>query len=100
MKGLKIFSILVAAALLLTPACALARTNFSFSLNLYDFIQPRCAPVPVIVAPPPPPPIYYYPPRPIYPCFQQRTYVKEYHHHHHHYDVCDDEPMHPYSFHD
>ena len=89
MKGLKFFTILVAAAIVLTPACALARTHFSFSLNLFESLQPLRAPVPVIVAPPPPPVYYCPPPMPV-PYYQQRTYVKEYHHHH--YNVCPVQP--------
>lgn len=93
MKGLKIFSVLVAAALLLTPASALARTNFSFSLNLFDCLQPLIAPVPVFVAPPPPP-VYYCPPPCPVPYYQQRTYVREYHHHHY-YNACPQEQAQP-----
>ena len=92
MKGLKIFTVLVAAALLLTPASALARTNFSFSLNLFDCLVPRCAPAPVFIAPPPPP-VYYCPPPP-YPYYPQRTYVREYHHYY--YPQCQQaQPMNP-----
>ena len=96
MKGLKFLTIIVAAAIVLTPACALARTNFSFSLNLFECLQPqlRCAPVPVFVAPPPP--VYYCPPPPPVPYYQQRTYVREYHHHH--YNVCPVQPAPEYYY--
>lgn len=80
MKSVKFFSLLVAAAIVLTPACALARTHVSFSLNLFEHLRPMCAPVPVIVAPPPRP-VYFCPPPPPVPYYQQRTVVKEYHHH-------------------
>ena len=96
MKNVKFLTILVAAAIVLTPACAFARTHFSFSLNLMECLQPRFAPVPVIVAPPPP--VYYCPPPPPVPYYQHRTFVREYHHHHY---ICPvqpaPEPYYPYE---
>ncbi len=74
---MKFLTVLAAAAILLTPACAMARTNFCFSLNLVDFLRPPCRPVMVA---PPPPAVYYY--RPMAPC-HNRVIVKEYHHYYH-----------------
>ena len=100
MKCLKICSILAVAALLLTPATAMAKSHFSFSLNLVDFMRP---PRPMLPPPPPvyvapvPPGYYFYPcpPRPIY---QQRTIVKEYHYYHQAPEQAVEEitPHHPY----
>ena len=84
MRNIKLFSILAVAALLLTPATAMARTHFTFSLNLIDCMRPVLMPQPrpVVIVPAPPPVYYYYPyyPRAPYP---QRTIVKEYHYYHH-----------------
>jgi hypothetical protein len=84
MKAYKLFSIAAAALLFLSPATAMAKTNFSFSLNLFDSLVPLLAPQPVFVAPqpvvvaPPAPPVYYYVP----PRHPPRTIVKEYHYYH------------------
>jgi len=79
MKACKIFSIAAVAALLLAPATAFAKTNLSFSLNLFDCLAPMMVPAPVIVAPPPPRVVYYVPCR---PCYKPRVVVKEYHYYH------------------
>jgi hypothetical protein len=77
MKSLKIFSILTVAALLLSPVAAMAKTNFSISLNLFDCLRPVFIPQPpppVIIAPPPQQPIYYFVPCHPYPQ-RQRVFV-------------------------
>ncbi len=71
MKSIKLICLTALTALLLTPTCAMAKTHFNFSINLFDFF-PRpviVAPAPVVVVPapvvvaPPAPPVYvpYYP---------------------------------------
>lgn len=82
MKVFKFFSIAAIAALLLTPNIAMAKTNFNFSLNLFDCLAPMLAPHPVVIAPLPPPVYYYAPCPPPVPRYQQRTIVKEYHYYH------------------
>jgi hypothetical protein len=83
MKNMKFFSVLVAVGILLTPACALAKTHFSFSLNLFDCLRPMClVPAPIVVAPLPPPPVYFVPVQPPNPYIKKRIRVEEYHHHH------------------
>lgn len=82
MKAFKYFSIMAIAALLLVPTTAMAKTNFNFSLNLFDCLAPMLAPHPVFVAPMPPPVYYYAPCPPPVPRYHQRTIVKEYHYYH------------------
>lgn len=77
MKVYKLFSIAAIAALLLAPTTAMAKTNFSFSLNLFDCLAPMMVPRPIMVAPP----VYYYVPVPP-PMPRHRTIVKEYHYYH------------------
>lgn len=90
MKGFKLFSILVVAAILLAPAAAHARgPRFSFSFNIVDFLAPP--PPPVYVCPlPPPQPVYierypvYVERQPIYierqPVYVERQRVVREHH--------------------
>ncbi len=71
-KGLKIFTLFVVAAVLLTPVAAHAKgPKFSFSFN---FSQPSH---PGFVAPCPPPPVFV-PAPPPRPYIERRTVVREY----------------------
>lgn len=91
MKKYSFLAVVICASfLLLSPTAALAKSHFSFSLNLFDFCTPEptfrsphlapAVPVPVFIAPPPPP-VYLPCHPPLYP--QRKVVVKEYHHYYH-----------------
>ena len=89
MKGFKIFSMVAVAALLLTPATAMAKTSFNISFNVFDCLS-VLAPRPVFVAPLPPPPRVFVPcPHPV-PYYRQPIVV------HHYYHPCPPPAPYPY----